>query len=58
MDDAFAMDVLETMAIVLEVLVTRIEVLEKKATEQCVCKNWQEHAQLQRENELGNKHAA
>lgn len=41
MDDAFAMDVLETMASMLEVLVARIEVLEKKLNEVCSCKQWE-----------------
>lgn len=37
MDDAFVMDVLETMASMLD----RIEVLEKKLNEVCSCKQWE-----------------
>lgn len=40
MNAKFTMDVLEAMAQMLEVLVTRIELLEKKLNEQCSCKKW------------------
>jgi len=40
MDNKFTMDVLETMAQMLEVLVARIEMLEKKLNESCSCHKW------------------
>ena len=40
MNAKFTMDVLEAMAQMLEVLVARIELLEKKLNEACSCKKW------------------
>jgi hypothetical protein len=40
MNAEFTMDGLEVMAQMLEVLVARIETLEKKLNEQCSCKKW------------------
>jgi len=40
MNAKFTMDVLEAMAQMLDVLVARIELLEKKLNETCSCKKW------------------
>lgn len=40
MNAEFTMDGLEAMVQMLEVLVARIETLEKKLNEQCSCKKW------------------
>lgn len=40
MDEKFTMDVLETMAQMMEVLVARIELLEIKLNELCSCQRW------------------
>ena len=49
MDDKFAMDVLETMASMLEVLTERIESTEKKLEEVrcCSCEKWRKEREIE-----------